>query len=58
MLEEVKNRPYFLRMTVYQEKMHSEHEATLLAKLVNSLRNAIGMEDRPQQIVASLSMLQ
>lgn len=30
----------------------------MLSKLVNSLRNAIGMEDRPQQIVASLSMLQ
>ena len=55
-LQEVANRPYFLRVTLYT-KVGSEQEARHLIKQLNSLRNTLMYEDRAEQVVGSLNML-
>jgi len=55
-IEEVENRPYIVRVILYVSSV-TESEARYYVKNLNSLRNYIMCENRPQQIVASLKML-
>ena len=55
-IEEVENRPHIVRVTFFVSNV-SEFEARVCIKNLNSLRNFIMCENRPQAVVASLKML-
>ncbi len=56
-IEEVENRPYFVRLRLYTNDA-TESVARSCVKNLNSMHNFIMCEDRPYQIVASLKLLQ
>lgn len=55
-IEEVENRPYLVRVVLYVGSS-SVDEARNYVKNLNSLRNFVGCENRPHQVVASLKVL-
>ena len=57
MLEEVENRPYFLRLSLFF-KAGSESEARTMLQQMNSLRNTLMTASRPEQVIGSMSMIQ
>jgi len=53
-LQEVLNRPYFLRLTLYGE-IQSDEEGAQLIESVNNLRNYVSQEDRKDQIAMKMN---
>ena len=56
LLEEVKNKPYFLRVTVFS-KVNSEDEGRALQKSFCSLRTMLTQMDRKEETIGNMSML-
>ena len=56
LLEEIKNKPFFLRVTL-MAKVNSEDEGRSLLKSFTSLRTMLSQMDRAEETVGNMSML-
>ena len=56
LLEEIKNKPFFLRVTV-MSKVNSEDEGRSLLKSFTSLRIMLSQMDRKEETIGNMSML-
>ena len=56
LLEEIKNKPFFLRVTV-MSKVNSEDEGRSILKQFTSLRIMLSQMDRKEETIGNMSML-